>query len=67
MTEDEYIADHPDLDYEKVFDACVYALQQLHVAAHKEADAPCSAEEHRSMAYRRLRDAIAVNIDQKAE
>jgi|HubBroStandDraft_4_1064222.scaffolds.fasta_scaffold00029_28 hypothetical protein len=59
MTAAEYTEGHPDIDYDKLHDACIYAIQQMHVAAMKDAeDAPMSAEEHRSMAYRRLRDAM---------
>lgn len=58
MTAEEYEATHPELDWEYLFDSCLYAVQQLHVAELKEEEAPCSATEHRSMAYRRLKDAM---------
>lgn len=63
MTQEEYDIDHPNLDWDKLHDACIYALEQLYVAALKDADAPCSAEEHRSMAYRKLRQALIEKSD----
>lgn len=57
--EQRYTADHPNLDWDKLHEACLYALQQLRVADQKELDSvPMSAEEHRSMAYRKLREAM---------
>lgn len=53
--------EHPDLDWDMLHSACLYAIQQLRVADQKElGDAPMSAIEHRSMAYRKLRDAMKV-------
>ncbi len=57
---EQIAADYPDLDYEALAQACIYALQQFVVADSKESDAPMSAEEHRSMGYRRLREAMQV-------
>jgi hypothetical protein len=55
MSQDNY----PDLDWQKLYEACLYALAQLYVAALKDGDTVfLSADEHRSMAYRRLRDAM---------
>jgi hypothetical protein len=59
MTEAE-AAGYVDLDYDAVFEACLYAIRHLNVANVKDNDAPGSADEHRAMAYRKLRDAIKI-------
>jgi hypothetical protein len=47
-----------EVDWDELFHVCNYAMQQLYVAAIKEADAPCSAHTHRQMAYKRLLEAM---------
>lgn len=57
MTEADYKRDYPDYDHEKLHKLLMDCAGRLHIAALKETDGlACSATQHRSDVWRKIRD-----------